>query len=422
MAETVKPRVIDRVVSQHLDEAGFLSSQRCTILNAARTTLREIGWHDARLASHLDGLRIAGADGWRLCDAAADSSPSGLLFTMAVRALEDRLEDRFERLLRLAEADGKCCRELTSACGWLGPERLRGIIVTLLSTAEPFGRMVGIAACGMHRVDPGLVARRLLEAVEPIVRGRALRAAGEVGCVPLASQCAQASDDQDPECRFWGTWSATLLGERGRALEALTQVALMPGRYQRRAFRLALQAMSTNAGHEVLRRVARDPQDMRWLIEGSGLVGDPRYVPWLVQQMDVEQTARLAGEAFSLITGVNLASQALDRRPPEDFASGPNDDPNDPNVEMDPDEGLPWPDAERVRAWWFKQSSQFHQGQRYFMGALVTRALCTDVLRRGYQRQRILAANYLCLLEPGMPLFNTSAPAWRQQGALQQMA
>ena len=61
------------------------------------------------------------------------------------------------------------------------------------------------------------------------------------------------------------------------------------------------------------------------------------------------------------------------------------------------------------------------QGTRYFMGAPVTREHCIDVLKNGYQRQRILAAHYLCLLEPGTPLFNTSAPAWRQQRLLADM-
>jgi hypothetical protein len=48
----------------------------------------------------------------------------------------------------------------------------------------------------------------------------------------------------------------------------------------------------------------------------------------------------------------------------------------------------------------------------------VTRAHCSDILKNGYQRQRSLAAHHLCLLEPGTPLFNTSAPAWRQQREL----
>jgi hypothetical protein len=51
----------------------------------------------------------------------------------------------------------------------------------------------------------------------------------------------------------------------------------------------------------------------------------------------------------------------------------------------------------------------------------ATREHCIDVLKSGYQRQRILAAHYLCRLNPGTPLFNTSAPAWRQQRLLAKM-
>ena len=97
-------------------------------------------------------------------------------------------------------------------------------------------------------------------------------------------------------------------------------------------------------------------------------------------------------------------------------------DPADENVDMDLDEGLPFPDVEKIQAWWDKNSHRFQPGTRYFMGAPVTREHCIDVLKNGYQRQRILAAHYLCLLDPGTPLFNTSAPAWRQQKLLAQMS
>jgi uncharacterized protein (TIGR02270 family) len=137
--------------------------------------------------------------------------------------------------------------------------------------------------------------------------------------------------------------------------------------------------------------------------------------------MGKNETARVAGEAFSLLTGADLAFLDLERKPPENFESGPNDDPNDPNVEMDPDDGLPWPHPERIQKWWGANSGRFQAGTRYFLGAPVTREHCLDVLKNGYQRQRILAAHYLCLLEPGTPLFNTSAPAWRQQRLLAKM-
>ncbi len=170
-----------------------------------------------------------------------------------------------------------------------------------------------------------------------------------------------------------------------------------------------------------MKLIAADPKELSWLIEGSGIAGDPVYVSWLINHMREDKTARRAGESFSLITGADLVPLKLDRPQTEGFESGPTDDPDEANVEMDPDEGLPWPDPDKVEKWWAANAHRFHKGTRYFMGAPVTRAHCIDVLKNGCQRQRILAAHYLCLLDPGTPLFNTSAPAWRQQRLLARM-
>ncbi len=67
-----------------------------------------------------------------------------------------------------------------------------------------------------------------------------------------------------------------------------------------------------------------------------------------------------------------------------------------------------------------KQRSQV--GMRYFMGEPVSVEHCKNFLRDGYQRRHIAAALYLPLLQPGRPLFNTSAPAWRQQRWLSKMS
>jgi uncharacterized protein (TIGR02270 family) len=213
-----------------------------------------------------------------------------------------------------------------------------------------------------------------------------------------------------------------ILGGRDTALEALLRAALAAGAPDRaRAFRLALQAMELRAVHEVLQNLAQEPSHLRWLIQGGGIAGDAVYVPWLIRHMTDSKTSRVAGEAFTLITGADLDKLQLYRAQPGDFESGPNDNPDDPIGDMDPDEGLMWPDQQKVEQWWADNSARFPKGQRYFMGQPITKEHCIHVLKTGYQRQRILAAQYVCLLEPGTPLFNTSAPAWRQQRLLATM-
>jgi uncharacterized protein (TIGR02270 family) len=166
---------------------------------------------------------------------------------------------------------------------------------------------------------------------------------------------------------------------------------------------------------ELLQALGRDPSSIRLLVEGAGVAGDPNSMHWLIQQMDDPKLSRLAGESFSVIAGVDLSLLDLDGEPPTDFETGPNDNPDDPDVSTDPDDSLPWPDSVKIKAWLDTNKSRFTTGVRYFMGVPVTRDHCIDVLKEGYQRQRIAAAEYLCLLGPGTKLFPTSAPAWRQQ-------
>jgi uncharacterized protein (TIGR02270 family) len=249
-----------------------------------------------------------------------------------------------------------------------------------------------------------------------------LRATGELGRRDLLPTCLTMLASEDAESRFWAAWSAVLLGNRSAGLDALKTTGEIPGVYRSGAFRLALLAMDQEEARTWLRQLAKDPENMRWLIQGSGIAGDSSYVPWLIQHMTDKKTARLAGEAFSLITGLDLAYLDLEIKPPEGGSgAGPNDDPSDPNVDMDADDGLPWPDPDRITRWWQANGSRFELGTRYFLGAPVTRETALRALKEGFQRQRILAAHYLCLLEPGTVLFEWRAPAARQQGLLMSM-
>ena len=220
--------------------------------------------------------------------------------------------------------------------------------------------------------------------------------------------------DEDACCRFWAAHSAVLLGERGRAIDVLKEISLHEGPYRARAFTLLLKFLDVTQARLLLKAVASDPANIRLLIQGAGIAGDPHYVPWLIKQMEEQKLARLAGESFSLISGLDLTKLDLNQNQPEEFASGPTDNPDDQDVSMDPDENLPWPDPSKIGEWWRSNQSRFSAGVRYFMGEPATQEHCIDVLREGYQRQRRAAAVHLCLLQPGTPLFPTSAPAWRQ--------
>lgn len=417
MSSELATMALDNVVYQHVDVASMLCNQRRILLTAPHVRLLNLSRLDERLEAHLDAMAVSAASAARFCAGSLESPSASSLFVATIQAIETEtlpLPDLFS----LAQADTTLIPGLLAALGWLDLSRLREWIPRMLNSRAWFAQVAGIAACGMHRVDPGLTAARRFEDENPWVRARAWRTAGEIGKREWVSTAAAAIGDEDPACRFWAAWAAVLLGDRHGALDFLAGVAQVAGPFRARAFQLVLQARSVPSAHAWLAAIGQDPASLRWLISGSGLVGDPKYIPWLIGQMADNKFARAAGEAFSLMTGADLAALELERKPPEGFESGPDDNPDHSDVSMDADDGLAWPDPARVQAWWAANSSRFQPGLRHFMGEPLNVENCQRVLRSGYQRQRITAALYLSLLNPGTPLFEWRAPARRQQRLL----
>jgi uncharacterized protein (TIGR02270 family) len=154
-------------------------------------------------------------------------------------------------------------------------------------------------------------------------------------------------------------------------------------------------------------------------ISAAGAIGDPRRIPWLIDLMKIPALARIAGEAFTMITGLDLVYHHLDKSQPEGFVSGPTDNPEDENVEMDPDKHLVWPDPALVQKWWKDNAVRFQIGTRHLLGRPMSIEWLRQVLRIGRQRQRAAAALELAIRQPGQPLFEVRAPGFRQQAALQ---
>ena len=413
---------IPAVIRQHAQEAAHLRQVRSVLVVAPRGRLHHLRRLDDRIAAHLDGLAVAGEFGSQLCDAALESPGTGEVFCVAVRALDDRKVDRLDKVLAIAAVLPDALAGLVSAFGWVSAPDLKGIVSGLLPSPDSFRQRIGITACALHRVDPGPALPVAIASPDVALRARALRCAGEVARVDLLPVLVSALKGGGPECRFRAAQSAVLLGNRGDALAVLRETALQPGPFRMEAFALALFSVDTASANELVKQVASQREDVRLLIRAVGFAGDAARIPWLIGMMADDKLARLAGESFSFITGADLAWLDLDRKPPENFESGPNDNPDDEDVSMDEDDGLPWPDPAKVQAWWAANSHRLQSGARLFMGAPPSWEHCQQVLKDGYQRQRIAAAHYLCLQRPGTPLFNCAAPAWRQKRLLAGMS
>ncbi|WP_028105128.1 TIGR02270 family protein [Pseudoduganella violaceinigra] len=411
---TSPQHIVPNVIQQHVEESAILRGVRSALVRGPHVKLHHLRRLDERLAAHLDGISIAGDFGRNACTATLENPQKGQVFTAAARAIEDGAVVELNRLLALAEAMPEIQPGLLSAAGWVSARFLQGTVRELLQSTSAFRRQVGISACAMHQVDPGDALQKSLGDPDSRLRARALRCIGESGRRDLLASCLQAIEHEDLACRLWAARSAALLGERERAAAFLTELAVNDAKVRRYVLPMLLKLVDAAQANTILKQLAKESLELRLLISASGTTGDVSYIPWLIKQMDDPKSTRLAGEAFSMITGLDLSLLDLDRKPPKDFE--PDDE-----LGIDDDDSLPWPDPQKLQAWWQENLNRFKPGERYFMGEPPTVSHCMNVLRDGYQRQRIAAAEHLCLLQPGSQLFPASAPAWRQERWLKKM-
>ena len=406
------PRVIEAIVARHFEEAVTLWQHRDADVHGTQRTLEDLAELDVRVSAHLDGLRIAQGSGWSEATIEPDLSDPGEAFVRVLLSLEAKKPDALEQIYQAAESDAAAARGVVSAFGWASSNDLRGTVKELLSSPQPFKRRVGIAACAVHRVDPGDVLTKAIVDGDDALKRRALRAVGELGRTDQTALLQTHYRSEDVGCRFWASWSSVMTGDRGEGLKVLA--ALGSEDYRARAMQVVLRVLSPGGARDWLRFLRENKAPERDLLAGVGITGDPSYVPWLIAQMDVPEQARMAGEAFSMITGVDLYDQQLTRDRPEGFESGPTDDLEDENVAMDPDQDLSWPHAELVRNWWDANGARFVNGRRYLAGSEPTAEHCKRLLREGRQGFRQAAAFELALMDAATPLFETRAPASRQ--------
>jgi uncharacterized protein (TIGR02270 family) len=403
------------IITQHAEEAAFLWLLRHAAIYQPHYDLEDLSELDERLDAHLDGLRIAGEAGWEIAQAALSLQEPGEVFTAAILALETWSTERWQMVLETSIGQPELSHAIVSALGWHPLDKVATSINRFLDTPDVELQYLGIAALAIHRIDPGYHLTNALVSEDTRLRARALRAVGELGRQDLLSKITQQFQIDDEITRFWAAWSAALLGDRNQALETLKPFSLSSTPLNVRALQILLRSLEIKDATNWLRVIAQDHRRLRHLIIGMGIVGDPTHIPWLITQMENPEVARIAGEAFTFITGANLNDEDLEGEQPAGFEAGPTEDPNDESVELDPDEDLPWPNPTLVYSWWQKHQSQYYSQARYLMGKSITASHCRHILMTGLQRQRAAAALELALMQPSTPLFETRAPGWRQQ-------
>lgn len=404
-----------------MEDAAVLWLQRDEAVNQPHFQLASLFDIDDRLEANLDGIRIADQDqpgaGWEVCRRELQWSEPGEVFTAAVLALESGVKDRVQCVLDAARGSSENTRGLVSALGWLPYDMVVAVLAEWLESADVFLRRVATAAKAAHGYGSGQALDEAIRSGEPQLCATALLAAGKLARLDLLDLAAEYLGAQEPCCRFAAAWTVTRLSSNPVAIDVLKSFAESRDGYAERAMQLVVRVLPIGEARAWATGLTRHVATERLGVQAFGALGLP-CVPELLDGMAKPATARVAGESFALITGVDLAHEGFEGNMPDGGDAGPIEDPADEHVAMDPDENLPWPNLVKLTEWWQRYATKFDAETRYLCGNVIGHDTLRRVLHDGYQRQRAAAALEQAVLLPHQPLFNVKAPGRRQKKML----
>jgi len=400
------------IYEQYVSEASFLWVMRSIAVNQPHYKVVDIKRIEARVQAHLTGLMTSMDMAWPLCEEALEQHSPGEVFTAAIIAFKSHDRLKIQKVVEAGLVSHASTKALLSAIAWLPSEISHPWIQRFLVSKHIDHRYLAIFLCSMRRENPGDFLTKFLQSDDCLqhekLQVRCLRLIGELKRHDLVPALNRALQSDNESIAFWAAWSAILLGNKD-LVQKMESHLFRESIYHDRALDVAFRVLPVSEARSWITQLAADPQHTRSVIKATGILGDLQAVNWLIEKMKDIAYARLAGEAFSQITGLNLEQNELQAMPPQNYVPMPNDDASDTQVAMEEDENLLWPNAALVAASWEQSSHQFIKGQRYLLGKEINASNVSHHLQQAYQRQRHAAAMELAVGAASHILQNTRA-------------
>ncbi|HEX8610678.1 MAG TPA: hypothetical protein VF800_05260 [Telluria sp.] len=430
MLQPVPFPVIAPLVRRHAEDAAFYWSQHDGSAYSPRLTLAGLARFSHLLAAHLEGLEVAGPEGWTLALTALERwKQAGETFVCAYLALMTGIETQFDALLgQVRTSPEELLRGVISALAWAPPaQTLRVVHAWSGENNDPILQTAALRAAALIGSDAlRALSQPLIQFLNsPIehVRSAACRAA-TIDLSDDALDAKLAACLHDPALPVRAE-AAIALGRRQHrqakvdsdtniiAAETLwlcvvEQVNLhnaSTGWYRKQSLRRLNRWVQHLAGlipigHPKLATLL-DFMPARVALRFIVYHGDPAHLPYVVAQMHEPGNARYAGWVWQTMTGIDLRSTGMYAPEPE----SEDDTAALSEARLDADLGLPLPNVDAISRY---PSTALTSGQPYLLGQRLTPALALTVLDDAVQAQRSIAAHYLNALRPSA---NAAGPA-----------
>lgn len=408
------------ILEEHLDEAAFLWSRWEQVLVAPHYTLAEVAGLEARLLAHLDGLVLGGpAVAARLLEPALESEEPERACAAALCLLAEENNPDWGVISRwfskeIEQVPAPMLRALM-LCGRTG---LQEQLSPLLKTHGLLVQAAIVELLASRRVGSGRVLEQLVVCNEPAAQVAALRAAARVP-VPLASGLIrQGLESPIPSVRDAALEAGLVLGIRD-AWSCCLRVAREhepQGRFARVLLALGGEEEASSLLVDALGRPELR-EDALWAVGFSGRIA---LADACVQLLRDARCARLAGEAFSAITGLVLQGAFVVEPPEEEEPIPPEQESLDADLSLKPEGLLPMPKAEAVEEWWVRSRKGLDPRVRYLQGKPFSSAALLEQLEDGPMRRRAVHALELSIRSQGVHVVRVWAFTRMQRRDLEQ--
>lgn len=284
-------------------------------------------------------------------------------------------------------------------------------------------------------LDNGTPAVQPAGSADPATLARSARMVGELGLGTAAPYLENLLSHEVAEVRQAAAWSMALIAPYQPSHLPVLIAAALEAEPNLDIVEMAGRKLPAQQARRWAQELIRDGH-VRAALVALAACGAPGALDDILPHMGNEETARLAGFAFSQITGANLVELdlELDENAKADGdaeggageAAAPSTAEDSSEIDIDlaeeeasskeeeEDAHLPVPNPELVAKWWQEHKGEFSPNARYLAGRPVTDPGLRQTLVEGTQPQRRAASIELaCLVRRGV-LYNTSQPGFIQ--------
>lgn len=412
--KTVKAQPFRHLCELHVDEAAHLWTVWQSVVFQPHYDVPSLQELEARIQAHIAGMRVHETCAWEICQDTLDIAGPSEIFVAAQIAFRSYDVEKIRLVVECAANIPNCVLGLTSALAWLPRDVIGSWIRKFLASKDLYHKYLAVESSRIRGDDLlehlGVMLKRQDCMADRSLAIALLKISGETKRFDLIDVLMGLQFDGEQE--FWRLYALLLLG-RHEYVEALKPYVVNVNETQAMAIQLAFRLLPLSEAKEWISQLVSQAECQRAAIRAVAILGDPEAVPWLIGLTQNPVLARVSGEALSFITGCGIEQDGFSGVPLVDLDAQVQHELESDITDLDEDEGLPWPDTDRLWRYWTETAAmELKKGTRYFLGMEITGEHLENVIERGLQRQRFFAAVELALIKSSIPLYNTQGIAF----------